>query len=69
MRAALLHAYTTTEIGDAVRIEEVDSPVIEAADDLIVRVAGAGVCRTDLHILEGQKFGEGPVPLPHVLGH
>ena len=69
MRAALLHAYTTTEIGDAVRIEEVDSPLIEAADDLIVRVAGAGVCRTDLHILEGQKFGEGPVPLPHVLGH
>ena len=36
---------------------------------MIVRVAGAGVCRTDLHILEGQEFGEGPVPLPHVLGH
>ena len=69
MRAALLNAYTNAEIGDAVRIEEVDSPVIEAADELIVRVTGAGVCRTDLHILEGQEFGEGPVPLPHVLGH
>ena len=69
MRAALLNAYTNAEIGDAVRIEVVDSPVIEAADELIVRVTGAGVCRTDLHILEGQEFGEGPVPLPHVLGH
>ena len=53
MKAALLNAYTNAEIGDAVRIEVVDSPVIEAADELIVRVTGAGVCRTDLHILEG----------------
>lgn len=69
MRAALLNSYTTTEIGDAVVVGEVDSPTIENADDLIVRVVGAGVCRTDLHILEGQNFGERPVPLPHVLGH
>ena len=33
--------------------------------DVVVRVAAAGVCRSDLHIL----MGELPVSVPHVLGH
>ena len=33
--------------------------------DVVVRVAAAGVCRSDLHIL----MGELPVNVPHVLGH
>ena len=33
--------------------------------DVVVRIAAAGVCRSDLHIL----MGELPVSVPHVLGH
>ena len=69
MKAARLHSFTDSDIAEAVQIEDVDAPVIETPNDIIVRIAGAGVCRTDLHILEGQAIGDGPVPLPHVLGH
>jgi len=69
MKAACLHSFTDSDIADVVKIEDVDAPVIEAPNDIIVRIAGAGVCRTDLHIVEGQPIGDGPVPLPHVLGH
>ena len=40
-------------------------PEPEGPFDVVVRVAAAGVCRSDLHIL----MGELPVSVPHVLGH
>ena len=40
-------------------------PEPEGPFDVVVRVAAAGVCRSDLHIL----MGELPVSAPHVLGH
>ena len=38
---------------------EMKVPVPEATGpfDVVVRIGGAGVCRTDLHILEGQWAG------------
>ena len=36
---------------------------------MIVRVGGAGLCRTDLHIVEGQWAAKSNVPLPYTLGH
>ena len=33
---------------------EVDVPEATGPFDVVVRIGGAGVCRTDLHILEGQ---------------
>ncbi len=33
--------------------ETVPDPKIEKSTDVIVRIGGAGVCRTDLHIVEG----------------
>ena len=36
-----------------VRYEDVPDPKIEKPTDVIVRIGGAGVCRTDLHIVEG----------------
>ena len=36
-----------------VDLENVADPKIEKASDVIVRIGGAGVCRTDLHIIEG----------------
>ena len=36
---------------------------------MIVRIGGAGVCRTDLHILEGQWAEKSNVELPYTIGH
>ena len=36
---------------------------------MIVKVGGAGLCRTDLHIQEGQWAEKSGVELPYVLGH
>ena len=37
--------------------------------DVVVRIGGAGVCRTDLHILEGQWQAKTNVVLPYTIGH
>jgi NAD+-dependent secondary alcohol dehydrogenase Adh1 len=36
---------------------------------VIVRIGGAGVCRTDLHIMEGQWDAAMGTPLPYIIGH
>jgi NAD+-dependent secondary alcohol dehydrogenase Adh1 len=37
--------------------------------DVVVKIGGAGVCRTDLHILEGQWAEKSGVALPYTIGH
>jgi NAD+-dependent secondary alcohol dehydrogenase Adh1 len=59
-----LHAFHTQPV-----IDEVAEPVIASPLDVIVKVGGAGVCRTDLHIIEGQWDAAMGTPLPYVLGH
>ncbi len=54
------------EFNKPVRIVDVDDPKILEPWDVIVRIGGAGICRTDLHI---QKEGEGKLALPYTLGH
>jgi NAD+-dependent secondary alcohol dehydrogenase Adh1 len=51
------------------RIDEVPDPKISGPLDVIVRIGGAGVCRTDLHIMEGQWDAAMGTPLPYILGH
>ena len=60
MRAMVLHA-----AGEPLRLEEV--PVPEPADgQVLLRVRACGVCRTDLHVVDGEL----PRPkLPLVPGH
>ncbi|MEA2737140.1 MAG: NAD+-dependent secondary alcohol dehydrogenase Adh1, partial [Acetobacteraceae bacterium] len=54
MKAAVLHGYDQSLSGaEFVRYEDVPDPRIEKPTDVIVRIGGAGVCRTDLHIVEG----------------
>jgi NAD+-dependent secondary alcohol dehydrogenase Adh1 len=48
---------------------ELPDPQISGPLDVIVRVGGAGVCRTDLHIIEGQWAEKSQVVLPYTLGH
>ncbi|MDQ0840448.1 NAD(P)-dependent alcohol dehydrogenase [Streptomyces sp. V1I6] len=48
---------------------DVPDPQITGPLDVIVKVGGAGVCRTDLHILEGQWATKSGVALPYTIGH
>jgi NAD+-dependent secondary alcohol dehydrogenase Adh1 len=52
-------------------LESSDVPKPEASGpfDVVVRIGGAGVCRTDLHILEGQWAEKAQVQLPYTIGH
>lgn len=64
MKAVRLHAYHHTPT-----VDEVPEPKITGPLDVIVRVGGAGVCRTDLHIVEGQWEAKSGVALPYIQGH
>jgi NAD+-dependent secondary alcohol dehydrogenase Adh1 len=50
-------------------IDEVAEPVVKGPFDVVVRIGGAGVCRTDLHIMEGQWDAAMQTPLPYIIGH
>jgi NAD+-dependent secondary alcohol dehydrogenase Adh1 len=64
MKAARLHRYH-----DPLKVEELDEPRITGPHDVIVRIGGAGLCRTDLHIQEGQWAEKSGVELPYTPGH
>jgi NAD+-dependent secondary alcohol dehydrogenase Adh1 len=48
---------------------EVPRPEPTGPWDVVVKMGGAGVCRTDLHILEGQWAEKSNVALPYTIGH
>jgi NAD+-dependent secondary alcohol dehydrogenase Adh1 len=64
MIAARLHAYH-----DPLQVDEVDEPRATGPLDVVVRIGAAGLCRTDLHIQEGQWAEKSGVELPYTLGH
>src|SRR6266852_5400623 len=64
MKAVRLHKYE-----ELPNVEEVAEPKITGPFDVIVRIGGAGLCRTDLHIIEGQWAEKSGVKLPYTLGH
>ena len=70
MKAAVLNEYDTS-LGRAqfVSYSDVPDPKIDAPTDIIVRIGGAGVCRTDLHIIEGLWRDRVAVKLPYIMGH
>jgi NAD+-dependent secondary alcohol dehydrogenase Adh1 len=70
MKAAVLHAYDESlKQPEFVRYEDVPDARIERPNDVIVRIGAAGVCRTDLHIIEGLWRAMVPLKLPHIMGH
>ena len=70
MKAAVLRQYDETlENPVFVTYEDVSDPAIKGPNDVIVRIGGAGVCRTDLHIIEGIWRSKVQVNLPHIMGH
>jgi NAD+-dependent secondary alcohol dehydrogenase Adh1 len=50
-------------------LEQVPEPTIKGPLDVVVKIGGAGVCRTDLHIIEGQWAEAMKVALPYTIGH
>jgi len=70
MKAAVLHAFDEKLTAQAfVEYENVTDPKISRPMDVIVRIGGAGVCRTDLHIVEGIWRSKVDVKLPYIMGH
>src|SRR5207237_586918 len=49
MRSAQVQSY-----GKPIAFAEVPEPTLRDPHDVIVRIAGAGICRTDVHILHGE---------------
>jgi NAD+-dependent secondary alcohol dehydrogenase Adh1 len=64
MRAVRVHRYHEDP-----QLDEIDGPTLAGPLDVIVRIGGAGVCRTDLHIIEGQWDALQHPDLPYVIGH
>jgi len=63
MLAALLSQYRRP-----LDLTELPTPEPTRANDVVVRIAGAGVCATDVHAIEGW-MEEAGMQLPRVLGH
>jgi NAD+-dependent secondary alcohol dehydrogenase Adh1 len=66
MKAVRIHGYNQQPV---VQVDDVPEPVISGPLDVIVKVGGAGVCRTDLHIILGQWEAAMSPTLPYILGH
>jgi NAD+-dependent secondary alcohol dehydrogenase Adh1 len=64
MKAARLHGYH-----ERPSVDEIPEPKVTDPFDVLVRVGAAGLCRTDLHIYEGQWEHLTHPELPFTLGH
>src|SRR3954467_12154855 len=64
MKAARLHEYH-----QALKLDQADEPKATGPFDVVVKIGAAGLCRTDLHIQEGQWAEKSEVVLPYVPGH
>jgi NAD+-dependent secondary alcohol dehydrogenase Adh1 len=64
VNAARLHEYH-----QPLKLEQVAEPGATGPFDVVVRIGAAGLCRTDLHIQEGQWAEKSQVVLPYTPGH
>jgi len=64
MKAVRLHGYHEQPV-----VDDVPEPVVKGPLDVVVKIGGAGVCRTDLHIIEGQWDAAMHPKLPYTIGH
>lgn len=71
MKSARLYEYDP-DVNVQLKIEDVPAPTINSPDEVVVKVGAAGLCRTDLHIMEGvwkdAMDAEGSL-LPYIMGH
>jgi propanol-preferring alcohol dehydrogenase len=63
MRAARMHGYN-----EPLRLEEIPVPDV-GADEVLIKVAAAGMCRSDFQLIEGYFSSGIPVSFPIIPGH
>ncbi|MCE3555529.1 NAD(P)-dependent alcohol dehydrogenase [Pseudonocardia sp. RS11V-5] len=64
MKAVRVHEYHSDP-----KIDDIPEPELQGPLDVIVKIGGAGVCRTDLHIINGDWAAAQNPTLPYVIGH
>ncbi len=64
MKAVRLHEYGQPPVA-----EEVPAPAVASPLEVLVEVGGAGLCRTDLDLVEDRWVGMVGARLPYTLGH
>lgn len=64
MKAVRVHKYE-----ESPTVDDVPEPTLSGPLDVLVEVGGAGLCRTDIHIIEGQWAEKTGKTLPYVIGH
>ena len=64
-----MRAVQVTGYHQNLQLAEIPIPTPTEPFDVVVKIGGAGVCRTDLHILEGQWAEKSQVQLPYTIGH
>ena len=64
MKAVRVHEYHSDP-----QIDDIPEPKLQGPLDVIVKIGGAGVCRTDLHIVNGDWAQAMNPDLPYVIGH
>lgn len=64
MKAVRVHRYHEDPL-----IDDVPEPEARGPWDVIVEIGAAGLCRTDLHVIEGQWDPIQHPQLPYILGH
>jgi NAD+-dependent secondary alcohol dehydrogenase Adh1 len=65
----MMRAVQVVGYHDKLQMTELPIPEPSGPFDVVVKIGGAGVCRTDLHILEGQWAEKSNVQLPYTIGH
>lgn len=52
-------------VGKPIEIEDIPEPEV-GPNDVLIKIAGAGVCHSDLHVIDGEvEIGETPITLGH----
>ena len=69
MKAARLYEYNEDIGTKPLNLEEVEEPTADGPLDVVVKIGGAGLCRTDLHVIEGQWAPLTGINLPYTPGH
>ena len=64
MKAVRVHEYKKDP-----SVDDIAEPTLAGPLDVIVKIGGAGVCRTDLHIVNGDWEAIQDPDLPYVIGH
>ncbi len=64
MLAARMHEY-----GKPLVLENVPKPTMPQGEGVLVKIGGAGLCHSDLHIIQGEWTSTLPLALPRILGH